>query len=194
MKRLLLAVLCVAGLAAQEASRTPVESAPARTEESDKIAVWKWVNFVMLAGGLGYLMAKHLPPFFRTRTGEIQSGIAEAQQKKRDAEKRAAEMDARLNALGAEIEKFRTQAKAEMQLEADRIRRETADQIQKLEQQAAREIEAAGKTTRRELREYAAHLALDRAEQRIRARLDQATEGALVDDFVNNLQRQESQN
>lgn len=29
----------------------------------DSLGVWKWVNFVILAVGLGYLLVKHLPPF-----------------------------------------------------------------------------------------------------------------------------------
>ena len=118
--------------------------------------------------GLGYLMAKTLPPLFKSRTEEIQKGIAEAQAIKQDAEKRAAEVDARTAALGADIERFRAEAKAEMEQEGERIRQETAAQIERLEQQAEQEIEPAGKTARRELKSYAANLALDLAEQRIR--------------------------
>ena len=59
---------------------------------------WKWANFAILVIGLGYLIGKNLPPVFRSRTEEIQKGIVEAQAMKRDAEKRAAEMDARLKA------------------------------------------------------------------------------------------------
>ena len=89
---------------------------------------------------------------------------------KMDAERRSAEMDARLNALGADIEKFRTQSAAEMQQEGDRISRETAAQIKKIEQQATVEIESVGKTARRQLKEYAGELALGLAEERLRGR------------------------
>ena len=58
-------------------------------------------------------------------------------------------------------------SKAEMQQEGERIRKETTVAIGKLEQQAAFEIESAGKLAQRELKEYAAGLALDLAEQRI---------------------------
>ena len=154
----------------------------------------KVVNFVILAAGLGYLMSKHLPSFFQSRTDSIQKGIAEAQQMKADAERRSAEMDKRLSALGADIEKFRTQAGAEMEKESERIRQETAAAIERLEQQAQGEIESAGKTARRELKTYAANLALDLAEQRVRARMDSATEAALVENFVADLRMRESKN
>ena len=184
VKRLLfLAILSAASLAAADA-----ESA------SEPSPIWKWANFVILAAGLGYVMAKTLPPLFAARTKEIQQGISESQQMKRDAERRSAEMDARLNSLGADIERFRTQSAAEMQQEGDRIGRETAAQIKKVEEHAAVEIEAVGKTARRQLKEYAAELALGLAEERLRGRMDGATESALVDDFVRDLERQASQN
>jgi len=177
MKRVLvLVILSAATLAAAEGS---AEVSP----------VWKWANFGILAVGLGYLMAKFLPGVFTSRTTEIQKGISESQQMKQDAEKRSAEMDARLNSLGADIEKFRTQSAAEMQQEGERIGRETAAQIKKIEQQAAVELESVGKTARRQLKEYAAELALGLAEERLRSRIDGAAESALVDDFVRDLER-----
>jgi F-type H+-transporting ATPase subunit b len=192
MKRLLLIpVFAIATLVAQEPAD---HNAGESTEHSGEVSpIWKWANFAILAVGLGYLMAKNLPGVFSSRTKEIQHGISEAQQMKQDAERRSAEMDARLNSLGADIEKFRTQSAAEMQQEGDRISRETAAQIKKIEQQAAVEIESVGKTARRQLKEYAAELALGLAEERLRGRMDNATESALVDDFVRDLERQTPQ-
>ena len=56
------------------------------------------------------------------------------------------------------------------------------------------EIESVGKTARRQLKEYAGELAMGLAEERLRSRIDGATESALVDDFVRDLERQASQN
>src|SRR5579885_1077351 len=154
MKRFLMVFfLCAAALSAEE-----------KAGEVKDDMVWKWVNFAILAAGLGYLCAKMLPPFFKSRTAEIQQGIREAQAIKKEADARAAEMESRLASLGAEIEKFRAQASSEMQQEGDRIREETKRQIARVEQQAQAEIETAGKIARRDLQAYAAKLALDLAE------------------------------
>jgi F0F1-type ATP synthase membrane subunit b/b' len=189
MKKLLLIPLfTIATMVAQEPAEHKTSEPVQNSDE-----MWKWANFAILAVGLGYLMAKALPPLFRSRTEEIQMGISEAQQMKQDAERRSAEMDARLKSLGADIEKFRTQSAAEMQQEGDRISRETAAQIKKIEQQAAVELESVGKTARRQLKEYAGELAMGLAEERLRARIDSATESGLVDDFVRDLEHQASQ-
>ena len=193
MKRwLLLAIVASVPLWAQEPSDHKAGEPSAQAEEPSPL--WKWANFAILAIGLGYLMAKNLPPLFQSRTKEIQKGISESQQMKMDAERRSAEMDARLNAIGEEIERFRTQSAAEMKQEGERIGRETAAQIKKIEQQAEVEIESAGKAAQRQLKDFAAELALGMAEQRLRARIDSSTESALVDDFVHSLERKGSPN
>jgi F-type H+-transporting ATPase subunit b len=197
MKRFLIAALLLTASAgwvtAQEHEKAHAESG--HTEEAgDPWIVWKWANFAILVAGLGYLMVKNLPPLFRSRTDSIQKGISEAQQMKRDAEQRAADMDRRVSALGAEIERFRTQARGEMETEGERIRQETAEQIAKIQRQAELEIESYSKTARRELKAYAASLAIELAEQRIKQRVDRDVEVVLGEDFVRNLETQGSRN
>jgi len=163
-------------------------------ESGDTLEIWRWVNFAILAAGVGYLLVKNLPSFFSTRTSGIQKEIAEAQKLKQESEQRTAAILLRVNSLSADIEAFRVQSRAEMEREGQRIREEAAAHIGKLNDQAQMEIESAGKTARRELRAYAADLALDLAAQRIRTRLDAGIEAILVDRFVGDLKRQESKN
>jgi F-type H+-transporting ATPase subunit b len=197
MKRLISVTVLGAGLwAGLAVAQEPSSAKPEATENSseDKLAIWKWANFVLLVAGLGYLVAKSVPAMFRARGEEILKGIQEAQKVKQDAEKRAAEMEARLAKLGADIEAFRVHAKADMEKESQRIQDETAAHAKKLEAQAAAEIESAGKAARASLKRYAADLALDLAAQRIQSRLDASTEDGLVDNFLSDLKHQGSKN
>jgi F-type H+-transporting ATPase subunit b len=180
---LLAAALAGLPLAAQE------HAAEKAHQEGDPRAVWKWANFAILAGGLGYLAVKGLGALFRSRSEEIRKDIGEARRTRQEAEQRAAEIDARAAALGEEIDQLRRESAAEMQRESQRLRQQTEGAILRVEQQAAAEIEAAGKTARRELKEYSAALALELAEQRLRARVDAAAEGVLIENFVSELSR-----
>jgi F-type H+-transporting ATPase subunit b len=150
---------------------------------------WKWANFLILAGGLGYLIGKSAPAFFRSRSEEIQSGIVEAGKLRRDAEARAAAIELRTAGLQAEIEGIRANARAEMEAEGERIRRETEQQIRRIQEQSQQELAALAKLAREELKSYAGSLALDMAEQRIRGRMDAGTQNRLVQVFVHDLQR-----
>lgn len=162
-------------------------------DEGDPMILWKWVNFGILAIGLGYLAAKNLPPFFASRTAEIQQGIAEAAKLKASAEAKAAEMEKRMAQLGAEIESLRANGRQELAAEGDRIRKETADAVAKVQSSATAEIESVTKAARQELKVFSAQLAVDLAEQRIRGRVA-GGEAALVDKFIRNLETKGANN
>ena len=170
-----------------EAIQGPDLSAEELEADLEEEQMWKWANFVLLAAALGYMMAKFLPPIFADRTKEIQKDITEAQAAKMQADQRAADVEARLAKLGQDIETFRSQAAVDMQQEGERIRQETAMQIKRIEEQAAVEIDSAGKAARHELKEFSAELSLKLAEQRIASKLDAATTGRLVDGFIADL-------
>ena len=178
-----------------------VVAAPVRAQEAEKKEssameesnpMWRWANFALLVIGLGYLIGKNLPPVFKSRTEEIQKGIAEARAMKQDADQRAAAVDARLKTLGSEIETFRASAKTEMQQEGERIRQETAAQMARLEHQAKQEIEATSAAAQRELKSHAANLALQLAEQKLRGHAGAGS--GLVDGFIQDLSRKELRN
>ena len=191
MKRFLLAATLVTGLSfAQEHT---AETAQQHHEEAgDPRLVWKWANFAILAGVLGYLASKSLPPFFKSRSEEIARGIAEATKLKADAEAKAAQIDQRLSQLGTEIEAMRAKAKLEMQAEADRIKRETENFLNKIHENGLAEIEAASKRAKAELKSQAALQAIDMAEQRIRAGIQNG--GGLVERFIVDLAKKGSSN
>ena len=179
-KRLLFLTFCLAAVFESALRADQAESGKDLTLES--------INFAILVIIGGYFLAKSLPPFFRSRSSEIQKGILEAQKIKAEAEQRAREVEAKLASLGADIEKFRKQAQEEMQQEGARIRQETERHIQKLGQQAELEVETAGKRARRELQAYAAKLSLDMAEERVKEKLTPLVENGLIEDFVSDLE------
>lgn len=192
MRRLLWIAVLGAGLCMGQEATQPKGQTPEASE--DPLAVWKWANFVLLVAGVGYLLSKSVPALFQARTQEIQKGIAEAQQVKQQADKRAADMEARMAKLGADIEAFRVKAKAEMEQEGQRIQEQTEVHAKKLEAQAASEIETAAKVARASLKQYAAELSLDLAAQHIRTRMNPETEAGLVDNFLADLNQQGSKN
>jgi len=192
MKRLLLTFLLL-GAAFCFAQEVPHEPGEHREEAEDPRMGWKLANFAILAGLLGWGLAKTLPPFFQTRSAEITKGIAEAAKLKADAEAKAAAIEQRLAQLGTEIEALRAKAKQEMQVEADRIKRETENFLTKIHEGGLAEIEAASKRAKAELKAQAAEQAIDLAEQRIRAGLQNGG-GGIVDRFITDLGKKGSNN
>lgn len=156
-------------------------------ETGDPWIAWKWVNFALLVGGLGYLAAKTAPAYFKARSEEIQRALVEATREIKDAEAKAAGLDLRLAGIQTEVENLRGVARAEMAAEGERIRTETERHLKRIQGQATQEIALMTRGAREELRKYSAGLALDLAEQRIRARITPGVQEVLVDSFVHDL-------
>jgi F-type H+-transporting ATPase subunit b len=148
---------------------------------------WEWANFLVLAGGLGYLIAKNAGGFFRARTASIQKDITESARLREEAEAKAREIEERVAALGADIEKLRADSIALFSVEGERIRQETEQHLARLRQQTEREIDSMSKAAREGLHAYAANLALDLAEERIRSRMDPPAQSRLLDAFTHQL-------
>lgn len=197
MKRLLivLAIAAVCALAQEHgaAAAKPGEAAHAE-EHGDPLIWWKWANFAILMVGLGYLVNKNLPPFFRARTEEIRKGIADASRIKSEADAKAAEMDARMARLAADIDALRAEAKQQIAAEGERMQAETRQLIEKIHSAAEQEIAALTRAARMDLRAHAAGLAIELAGQRLRGSITPQTQEVLVDRFVGSLERARLQN
>lgn len=157
--------------------------------EALKWTAFMWINFAILAGGLYWILRKPTAAFFAGRSEGIRKGIAEAAKLREESEKRIADVDRRLAALGAEIEKIRTEIRAEFAHDGERIREDTKRRLERLQLQAEQEIESIGRDAREQLRRHAAKLAVDMAEQRLRERIDPNAQHQLVEGFVNNIDR-----
>jgi len=195
MKRLapvaLLLLLSVhAPLRGQESEAQRRQSEAQKVAESTGITehgpgiFWGWLNFLLLAGGLAYLIRKNAGPYFAQRSLEIRKGIVEADAVRAESEAKVAEVDRRLAHLDAEVEALRRGAQEEAAAEAERVRKEAAAEMAKVQSQMMEEIAAAGKSATLELRRYSAELAVSVAERKIAARMSPETQDRLVQIFV----------
>jgi F-type H+-transporting ATPase subunit b len=165
-------------------------AAPAREAEAhqDHTLLWKVVDFVILAGALGYFVRKKGGAFFAARTEGIRRGLEEAARMHEEAQARYAEMERRLANIGAEIESLRAQARQESGAEGERARREAERDIGGIQARAEQEIATAVKAARQQLRVYAAELAVSLAERKIRERLTPESESALLGVMLQDLE------
>jgi len=150
-------------------------------------AYWAAVllNFVIIAGLIVMLSRMHLPAMFRSRSESIQKNIEEARRASEAANRRLSDIEGRLGRLDAEIGAMRATAEAEARAEEERLRAAAEEDKRKIVEAAEREIAAAAKLARRELKAYAAELAVSLAEKRIR--VDADADYALVRSFVDQL-------
>jgi F-type H+-transporting ATPase subunit b len=185
---ILLAGLAVWAPAARAAQSQAAEHGESSGEgKTGDLTGWKWANFVVLAGGLGYLIGKNAGPFFATRSQQIRKDMVEAGDQRKEADARVAGVERRLADLESEIAGLRAEAQKEAQAETSRMAQQTTLEMAKIQAQSEQEIASAAKAARTELKRYAAQLAVGLAERKIRDRMTPAAQDALVGGFVRDL-------
>ena len=161
------------------------EGGSAAQERANEI--FKWINFVLVAGALIWLFGKVLPPKFRGNAEAISSAITKATAAKAEADRQLREAEQKLARLEQEVAQLRATAQREAESEAERLRSATQSDAQKVGVAATAEIEAAERAARLELKAIAANLAMDGAESLLAKQLTPQAQEALVSAFVKGL-------
>jgi F-type H+-transporting ATPase subunit b len=159
------------------------ESAKSKLEDSPTGQVFRWINFVLVVVILLYLF-RSAPAYFRGHADEISQKIAEGARAREAAEKRRAEVQAKLAAIGTEVTKMRDEARRAAVLEAERIKALAKTEAEMIERAAQAEIAATEHAARLELKTLAAGMAVERAEALLRKELQPKVESTRFFEFV----------
>ena len=144
-----------------------------------------FINFAIIAGFIYWASRTSLAQAFRHRTAAIQKGLEEARRASTEANARLQEVQARLSKLDLEVAAIRAAADADFSAEEQRIKLAAEEDARRVIETGESEITAAAKNARRELKIYAAELAVELAKKEIK--VDPQADAALVRDFVSQL-------
>jgi F-type H+-transporting ATPase subunit b len=167
-------------------SRGAAVTAHAETEgEGPKHeAIYKWINFVILVGGLAYLLRKPLAAFFAERSASIRKSLEEGRKALEASEAKLRAVEEKVQHFEEEMAAFKTAAGREMEVERERLRQATAQETEKMLESVRAQVETATRQARVELKLYAAEQAVELAEKMIGERLDEASQQRLVSQFI----------
>lgn len=143
------------------------------------------INFLIIIFLVYWFARKSVPVALRNRTESIQRALEEGRAASADANRRLAEIEARLSKLDTEIASMQAQSENEAAAEEARIKQSAEEDIRKVVQSAEQEIASAAKQARRELSVHTADLAVALARKQIH--VDSATDQALVRNFAGKL-------
>lgn len=169
--------------------RAFAQETPEETVVLDAVTRWKIINTALFVIGLGYLIAKFAPRFFNARSADIQKAIQDATGLRIEAEFRYSEIDRKMATLADEIKRMREQAAIEMERAHQRFRHETELEIEHIHANTRAEIDALRQEGADQVRRHTAQLALDSAERRLRDRLASQDSTPLIDDFIRLVER-----
>ena len=142
-------------------------------------------NFLLLAIGVGFLLAKILPKTFRDRSSAIQKHLLEARVATEQANVRLNSVEERLSKLDDQIAGMKAQAEKDAAADEARLRAAVEEEKRKILAAADGEIAAASQHAQRQLQQYAAELAIDQAAQKLVITAE--TDRLLVQSFARRL-------
>ncbi|MGH9680693.1 MAG: hypothetical protein ACRD4Y_12145 [Candidatus Acidiferrales bacterium] len=174
-------LLAIPALAAEGAEPDPAESSAG--------LIFRWLNFAIVFGGIAYLLAKHGGAYFGANARTIAASIHEGTAAKEAAEAQLREMDAKIAGLDQEIEQMRDAARRDSAEEVARLNASGLAEIEKIDAAARAEMGAADRAARQELRVIAANLAVERAGGLIQSRINPNIRTKLFDAFLGDLGR-----
>jgi F0F1-type ATP synthase membrane subunit b/b' len=168
-------------LAAEEAKPDPAESPAGQ--------IFKWLNFLIVFGGIGFLIAKHGGGFFRGNAKEIAASITEAQTAKAAADGELREVNSKISRVDSEVAELREAARRDASAEAERLRVSGQAEIEKINLAARAELKASERVAQQQLRELAASAAVERAGVLVNSRMTGEVRARLLRSFLGKLDR-----
>ena len=130
--------------------------------------ILKLVNMFLFAGLLFWLLRGPVSKAFAARSEEVRRAAAEARERREKADRLAADIQARLTQIQAEVAMIRERAEADGERQRRELIAAAEAEAAKILQSARNEVDNRLKLARKELTEYAGELAASQAETILR--------------------------
>ncbi len=147
--------------------------------------VFQLLNFLVLTVLVIWFLARSLPKVFGQRSSGIRKQLVDARRATEEANQRMHAVEQRLAKLDDEIAAIGLQAEKISEQDAERLKTSAEDEKNKIVAAAEQEIAAAAANAQRQIRQFAAELAIDQAARRIA--ISAETDRLLVQSFAGRL-------
>jgi F-type H+-transporting ATPase subunit b len=146
--------------------------------------IFRWVNFIILAVVMYVILSKILPRVLADRRQKIEQAIEEAKASRAEAQRLLQENQSKTANLQVELEQLRLQATQERTAMMQRMEVEAQQLAARIVAQARTEVERATERARLSLREEAATLTVQIAEEILQRELRDADQQAIVRRYI----------
>src|ERR1044072_2391543 len=135
------------------------------------LELWKFLNLAIFLAVAIFILRKKINEALLARRDAIQQELLAAQAERERELARVAEAEDLLTRLDEHVGAIHKQAAREAEAERKRLSEATVLEKQKLEQQAQREIDAANKLARKQLRQFLAKKSVEMARESVRSQM-----------------------
>jgi F-type H+-transporting ATPase subunit b len=153
------------------------------------LELWKFFNLALFTGVAIYILRRRISEALGARRDAIKQELVQAQEQKAQALAKMEEAESLLTRLNSDVQTVQEHARQEANSERERVAASTTREINKLKQQAEREMETADKVARKELRQFLAQRSVEVARETVRGRMSPDDDRVLIEDSIGELRR-----
>ena len=153
------------------------------------LEAWKFLNLAVFTAAAIWVLRKPINTALLARRGAIQQELLDAQNERERALAQVTEANDLLSRLDAEVRTVREQASQEAESERQRVAAATTAEMEKLKEQARREIDRAARLARKELRRRLAKRSVELARESIRNQMRPEDDTLLIKENIGELRR-----
>ena len=147
---------------------------------------FEWINSAIILLCIIIPISRILPKVIRKRRAALSQNLESARKTAADANARLSAVEAQLSRLDDEIAKIRTQVEEDSKRDEARIKASIGEERERIVASAEQEISAAAAQAQRGLRRFAADLAIEQAAKQLV--LTPETDRALIAEFISQAQ------
>jgi F-type H+-transporting ATPase subunit b len=155
--------------------------------ESTAGLIFRWLNFVIVFGGIAYLIAKKGGAFFRGNAKEIAASIVEATAAKTEADRELHVVETKIAHLNQDVAELREEARRNWAAESDRLKASGVAEIEKINLAARAELAASERAAQQQVREIAASMAVERAAAMVSSKMNTEIRARMFQSFLGEL-------
>jgi F0F1-type ATP synthase membrane subunit b/b' len=172
-------VLAMPALAAEGAEPDPADTPTG--------LIFRWLNFLIVFGGIAFLIAKHGGAFFQGNAKEISASITEATAAKAAADRELQQVESKIAHLAKDVADLQSEAQRNWAAESERLHASGQAEIEKIAHAAREELAASERAAQQEVREVAASMAVERAAALVAAKMNSEIRSRMFRTFLSEL-------
>ena len=165
------------------------EGAKPDPAESSTGLLFRWLNFLIVFGGIAYLIAKYGGSFFSANAKAISASIREATAVKAEADRELREVETKIARLDQDVAQMREEARRNWAAESERLNTSAQAEIEKIAHAAREELAASERAAQQQVREMAASLAVERAAALVSSMMNTEVRSRMFQSFLGELGR-----
>jgi F-type H+-transporting ATPase subunit b len=144
--------------------------------------LFEGINFLIIVLAIGIPLFRALPKTLRKRSEKVRTDIDSARKATDDAKVRLSAIEEKLSGLDKEISRIRAQVKEDSEKDEERIKAAAAEESSRIIAAAELEIDSSALQAQRNLRRFAADLAIEQAAKQLV--LTPENDRALIAEFL----------